>query len=140
MSQPIEAQTRRKAVAQPATQSITIGTLFWPMIVAIAMMVWGVVLRAPTATYTGPPDQRSFNNYIFGYVGAYSDITSLYFRDQLWHHPVPYIDYYVEYPVGMGWLIWLIGFVNSGVMPYLLATAAVMLISCCVVLWLGSSI
>ncbi len=141
MRQRIEAQPRRiTSGAQPAARPMRISVLFWPMLVAFAMMVWGVVLRAPTAAYAGPPDQRSFNNYIFGYLGAYSDITSLYFRDQLWRHPIPYIDYYVEYPVGMGWLIWLIGFVNSGVMPYLLATAVVMLLSGCIVLWLGSYI
>jgi hypothetical protein len=102
------------------------------------MMVIGVLMRYPTATYNGPPEQGLFNDHIFQHVGAYSDITSLYFRDQLWRHPVPYFDYYVEYPVGMGWLIWLIGFVNSGVMPYFLATATVMIVSGLLVVWLAN--
>lgn len=102
------------------------------------MMVISVLMRLPTAYFQGAPDQVTFNNYIFQFIGAYSDITSLYFRDQLWLHPVPYFGYFVEYPVGMGWLIWLIGFVNQSVMAYFLVTAAVMIVSGLLVFWLGS--
>jgi hypothetical protein len=101
------------------------------------MMLVGVLMRAPTARYTGAPDQFAFNNYIFQYLGAYSDITSLYFRDQLWNHPLPYFHYPLEYPVGMGVLIWLIGFANVTVMSYFFATAAVMIGCGLAIVWLG---
>lgn len=107
------------------------------VLIALSMMLLGVAMRGPTAWYTGAPDQFSFNSYIFQHIGAYSDITSLYFRDQLWKHPVPYFGYPLEYPVGMGILIWLIGFVNANVMSYFLATAAVMIVCGVAILWLG---
>ncbi len=138
MSRPIEAHPHAALGALPTARQAATRPIILPLLVSTLMIVGGVVLRAPTAAYTGLPDQSSFNNYIFEHVGAYSDITSLYFRDQLWRHPTPYFDYYVEYPVGMGWLIWLIGFVNSGVMPYFLATAAVLLVCGLATIWLGS--
>lgn len=127
LSAPLESKQRQTVAARYG----------WQILAAGAMMLLGVALRLPTAYYTGPTDQYSFNNYIFQFVGAYSDITSLYFRDQLWLHPVPYFGYNVEYPVGMGWLIWLINFVNSNVMAYFYATAAVMIASGLLVIWLG---
>ncbi|HEX6288891.1 MAG TPA: hypothetical protein VFZ66_06850 [Herpetosiphonaceae bacterium] len=128
------------AARQAADRRIAAATkLVWPLLVGTIMMVVGVLMRLPTAYYTGSHDQRSFNNYIFQFTGAYSDITSLYFRDKLWLHPVPYFGYYVEYPVGMGWLVWLINFVHHGVMPYFYATAAVMIICGLLVFWLGSA-
>lgn len=140
MNRSVDARTNRAVLAQPrAAQRHWIATpLVWPLIVGAVMMVIGVLMRLPTAYYQGAPDQVSFNNYIFQFVGAYSDITSLYFRDQLWRHPVPYFGYFVEYPVGMGWLIWLIGFVNQNVMAYFLVTAAVMSVCGMLVFWLGS--
>lgn len=118
-------------------QRTTTQPLMLPLLVAAAMMLGGVAMRSPTAVYDGAPDQAAFNNYIFQYLGAYSDITSLWFRDQLWTHPVPYFGYPVEYPVGMGMLIWLINFVNSDVMSYFLATAAVMIGCGLLVVWLA---
>ena len=109
-----------------------------PLLAAGFTMLLGVALRLPTAAYTGPPTQHDFNAYIFQYLGAYSDITSLWFRDQLWNHPVPYFDYAVEYPVGMGLLIWLINVVNRDVMSYFYATAAVMIACGLLTVWLGS--
>lgn len=140
MNRSVDARANRAVLAQPrATQRQLIATpLVGPLIVGALMMLLGVLLRLPTAYYQGEPNQVTFNNYIFQFVGAYSDITSLYFRDQLWLHPVPYFGYFVEYPVGMGWLIWLIGFVNTSVMSYFLATAAVMIVSGLLVFWLGS--
>src|SRR5207253_2278694 len=70
-------------------------------------------------------------------LGAYSDVATLYFRDHLWRHPVPYVDYPFEYPVGIGFLTWLVGFVDVGLAPYLLATGAVMLVSGLLTLWVG---
>ncbi len=107
------------------------------MVVALVLLALSVVLRLPAARYTGPLDQQTFNTFIFQHIGAYSDVTSLYFRDQLWNHPVPYFGYPLEYPVGMGALIWLLGFANGSVTAYLLATAAAMTVCGVLVVWLG---
>jgi uncharacterized membrane protein YwzB len=141
MNHSVEARTNRTVLAtRQATQDrLTTAPWTWPLIVGAIMMLIGVVMRLPTAYYSGTPDQASFNNYIFQFIGTYSDITSLYFRDKLWLHPVPYYGYAVEYPVGMGWLIWLISFINQGVMPYFYATAVVMIISGLFIFWLGRS-
>lgn len=139
MNRSIQARPKQPTLssAQSTQQQLASRPVTLSLLAALVLMLIGVALRAPTAGYTGPPDQGSFNNYIFQYIGAYSDITSLWFRDQLWLHPVPFFGYRVEYPVGMGVLIWLINFVNSGVMPYLYATAAVMIVSGLLVIWLG---
>lgn len=120
----------------PGQRSITLHQIGL-LLIALAMMLLSVVMRAPTAGYVGIPDQFSFNKYIFQYVGAYSDITSLYFRDHLWNHPLPYFEYPLEYPVGMGVLIWLIGFVNDSVTSYLLASAVVLMACGLAMLMLG---
>lgn len=125
---PLRRVAARHSITLPRHSALLVGVL---------LMLVGVLLRMPTARYTGAPDQNSFNVYIFQYVGAYSDVTSLYFRDQLWTHPVPYFGYALEYPVGMGALIWLAGFFNSGVMPYFLATALVMVVCGIGVFWVG---
>ena len=72
------------------------------------MMVLGTALRVPTMQYDGPPDQQAYLQYVFAYMGAFSDIAALYFRDHLWDHPLPYVQYGLEYPVGIGMLIWLL--------------------------------
>lgn len=122
----------------PVVARVGLTRVWGPLLAAGFAMLLGVVLRLPTAAYTGPPTQHDFNAYIFQYLGAYSDITSLWFRDQLWNHPVPYVDYAVEYPVGMGLLIWLINSVNRDVMPYFYASAAVLIACGLLTVWLGS--
>lgn len=114
-------------------------SVIWPMLVGVAMMLLGVLLHAPTARYSGPPDPVAFSTYIFQFLGAYSDISTLYFRDQLWRHPAPYFDYTPDYPVGLSVVIWLITFVHGDLLSYLLATAAVMIAAGALILWLGSS-
>jgi hypothetical protein len=59
-------------------------------------------------------------------LGAYSDITQLYFRDALWRHPLPYVDYPLEYPVLVGGLVWLAGSFRH-VVPYFCVTAALLI-------------
>jgi uncharacterized membrane protein len=125
---PVRTRTARQSISVPQQSALLVGLL---------LMLSSVLLRLPTAGYTGTPDQNGFNAYIFQYIGAYSDITSLYFRDQLWNHPVPYFGYALEYPVGMGILIWLVGFINTGVMPYFLATALIMIVCGVAVFRLG---
>jgi uncharacterized membrane protein len=128
-----ESSGRRPAAARRGVRLPRYGA----MVVALILLALSVVLRLPTARYSGPLDQGTFNTFIFQHIGAYSDVTSLYFRDQLWNHPVPYFGYPLEYPVGMGALIWLIGFANSSVTVYLLATAAAMIVCGVLVVWLG---
>ena len=64
------------------------------------------------------------------HVGAYSDIAHLYFRDRLWLHPSPYLDYRFEYPVLTGCFVWLATIVaGGGVAGYLLLSGV--LLACC---------
>ena len=97
-----------------------------PMLVGAAMMAVGLLLRQPTASYSGPLVQEDFNGYIYQFLGAYSDITSLYIRDRLWEHPVPYLGYALEYPVGIGALTWWLSASTSTFMGYFLATGVVL--------------
>ena len=112
-------------------------TIVWPMALAAELMLLGVALRTPTAQYTGPLNRGAFNGYIFQFFGAYSDITSLFIRDQLWQQPVPYFEYPLEYPVGIGMLSWLMNSLTPSLMPYFLATAAVLIIAGVLMVWLA---
>jgi hypothetical protein len=137
MDRPIDASTTPPApVPARAARTVDMHRLTI-LIVAAMMLLAGVALRAPTANYDGPADQWAFNDYIFQFVGAYSDISSLYFRDQLWTNPAPYFDYRVEYPVGMALIIWLMTVLSTSVTSYLYLTAAVMAISGLLIVWLG---
>lgn len=89
-------------------------------------MLVGIALRLPIASYEGQPQQPAFNAFMFDHLGAYSDVASLYFRDHLWTHPVPYLDYPFEYPVGTGLLVWAASWLGGNVWTYLLVTAALM--------------
>jgi uncharacterized membrane protein len=111
--------------------------IIWPMLAAAATMAVGVLLRLRTARYTGAPEQGEFNTFIFGQLGAYSDITSLYIRDQLWNDPVPYLGYPLEYPVGIGLVSWTLTALTDGMMAYFFATAAVLAVAGLLVIWLG---
>lgn len=86
-----------------------------PTRVAAVMLILGLVLRA---------------------LGAYSDITQLYFRDALWRHPLPYVDYPLEYPVLLGAVVWLVGAFHH-VVPYFCATAALLIGAGLLTVWLG---
>ena len=77
--------------------------------------------------YSGPSYQPAFNAYLFSHGWwSYSDIASLWFRDHLRHHPVPYFDYRLEYPVVTGALIGLVSQITSSVSSYFVATSAVL--------------
>jgi glycosyl transferase family 87 len=88
------------------------------------LILLGVLPRLAILGYHGSADQVAANSYLFGHFGAYSDITSLYFRDHLWQHPAPYFDYSLEYPVGIGAFVWLFGFLHTSAGAYFLASAA----------------
>jgi uncharacterized membrane protein len=107
---------------------------------AIAVMAIGMLLRIPTAAYHGAPNQFAFNDHLFHHMGSYSDVSSLYFREDLSRHPTPYLDYPLEYPVGIGAAVWLIGFVRSSAWAYLALTAAVLAACAVAVLLVGRAI
>ena len=107
-----------------------------PLLVAAAVLAGGVLLRLPVFSYGGVATQRAFNSYIFQHPGSYSDISSLYFRDRLWLHQAPYLDYKFEYPVVTGAFVWLVSFIHSSVTSYTLASAAVLCALGLVTVWL----
>jgi hypothetical protein len=53
------------------------------------------------------------------------DIGGLYIRDRLWLHPLPYLEYPLEYPVLLGWFAWLLGFV-PGLWGHFLGTTTIL--------------
>jgi uncharacterized membrane protein len=99
-------------------------------------MAYGIVLRASTFSYHGPARQFAFNGYVQPHLGAYSDIASLYFRDHMWLHHLPYIHYAFEYPVGTGMFAWLTGLTGGGVGVYLAVNAAVLMACGLLTIWL----
>ena len=106
------------AVATPSVRARVVATVarWGPSRVATAMLLLGLVLRL---------------------LAAYSDITQLYFRDALWRHPRPYVDYPLEYPVLIGGLIWLAsGFRH--VVPYFCVMAALLVGAGLLVVRLGT--
>ena len=107
-----------------------------PLLVAAAVLAGGVLLRLPVFSYGGVATQRAFNSYIFQHPGSYSDISSLYFRDRLWLHQAPYLDYKFEYPVVTGAFVWLVSFIHSSVTSYTLASAALLCAAGLVTVWI----
>ena len=57
-------------------------------------------------------------------IGDYSDIVHLYRRDDLAGHPIPYLDYPLEYPVVTGAYVWVVSFVGWTDSTYFVASAA----------------
>jgi hypothetical protein len=99
-----------------------------PAAVAGGLIAASAALRLPAVLgYDGPALPHPFNVYEMGHVGAYSDIAHLYFRDRLWAHPVPYVDYRFEYPVLTGAFVWFASLLQHGVAHYFLVSAALLL-------------
>ena len=98
-------------------------TLIRPSVVAIALMLASIALRLPAVLgYHGPPEPHPFNVREMGIPGAYSDIAHLYFRDQVWRHPLPYFDFRFEYPVLTGVFVWIASFAHASVAQYLVVS------------------
>lgn len=95
-----------------------------PLAAGAALMAYGIWLRRTTFSYHGAPEQGAFNTFVFAHLGAYSDIASLYFRNHMWQHALPYVHYPFEYPVGTGLFAWLVSLVGSGVGGNLAVSAA----------------
>lgn len=98
-----------------------------PLLAAALMLGLGLWLRWPILEYAGRPRQDAFNEYAFGRL-SYSDIPSLYYRDNLIRHPRPYFDYDFEYPVGIGLVVYLANYARR-MQAYFLVTT--LLMGCC---------
>lgn len=128
----------------PRWRSLAIAARRWPtrgpLLAGAGMMAAGVALRASTFSYHGPAKQHVFNSFSYSHVGGYSDIASLYFRNHMWLHHLPYVDYKFEYPVGTGMFAWLMSLAGGGVGGYLALNAAALLICGLVTIWLVRSL
>ncbi len=96
-----------------------------PLVAVVALLSLGLWLRWPAVGYDGPPTQDAYNYFSFERF-AYSDIPSLYFRDDLTAHPRPYLDYPLEYPVGTGFLIYVLNLATASMPQYFLLTSLAM--------------
>lgn len=99
-----------------------------PFVAVIALVLVGLWMRWPTVVYDGPPNRDAYNQFAFDHF-AYSDIASIYFRNGLWTHPRPYFDYPLEYPVGTGFLIYVLNLATRNMPQYFLLTSLVMAFS-----------
>jgi hypothetical protein len=106
-----------------------------PLLVAVVMLAGGFWLRWPNVSFPGPHRQDAYNDYAFDRF-SYSDISSLYYRDNLVEHPAPYVDYRLEYPVGMGALMYLLNWPARTMRDYFLITSALMAASGLAITWL----
>jgi hypothetical protein len=99
-----------------------------PLVAVVVLLLFGLWMRWPTVEYQGPAEQDSYSAFALPRF-AYSDIASLYFRDGLWAHPRPYFDYPFEYPVGLGFLTYILNSASRTMPQYFLLTSLVMAIS-----------
>ena len=92
-----------------------------------ALVLLGAAMRVPVLlTYHGPFTAHGVDLAEMAHVGAYSDISHLYYRDHLWQHPMPYFDYRFEYPVLTGLFVWVASFVSTSDAAYFLTSAALL--------------
>lgn len=84
----------------------------WALPVTFALTLVGLIWRWPSATYQGPTTQSAFNDFAFDRF-VYTDVVSLFFRDGLSAHPIPYLDYQFEYPVGTGLFVYVANTASS---------------------------
>lgn len=60
------------------------------------------------------------------HVAGYSDWVTLYLTRHWAHHPVPYLHQPIEYPVLLGWGVWLLTWVPGGETGFVLANGVLM--------------
>jgi hypothetical protein len=107
-----------------------------PLLAGAAVMTVSLAIHWTTFAYDGAPTQRAFNSVAFAHLGAYSDIPSLFFRNHMWQHWLPYVHHQFEYPVGTGLFAWLTSLPGGGVAGYM-AVNAIALIACgLAIIWL----
>ncbi len=99
---PLTAPRPRRLAALTTRRTL----LLWlaPLAVAATLLALGYLLRAPGAGH--PNDYHVFTFRTM----SYSDIIWLYIRDKTAAHPLPYLDYPLEYPPLTGGLIYLLGY------------------------------
>jgi len=100
-----------------------------PLLAGAAVMAVGLAIHWTTFAYDGASTQRAFNSIAFAHLGAYSDIPSLFFRNHMWQHALPYVHDQFEYPVGTGLFAWLTSLPGGGVAGYM-AVNAIVLVGC----------
>lgn len=111
-------------------------SLLAPLFTAGLLLMGGMAIHIPILFYSGPLTQHAFDSYALHHLGSYSDISSIYFRDYLLHHPAPYFQYRLEYPVLIGSFIWLVGFVHSSVASYFALSILILTFCALVSVWL----
>ncbi|MDQ6915204.1 MAG: hypothetical protein M3155_05255 [Actinomycetota bacterium] len=119
-------------MATPDRSRLTVAAAVATMAALISL---SLLLRLPVFDYHGPRSPHPFNLYLMDHVGAYTDIAHLYFRDQLWQHPAPYLDYRFEYPVLTGAFVWLASLGHPGVGQYLLVSTAMLVCLGAIAVW-----
>ena len=93
-----------------------------------ALILLGSLMRAPVLlAYQGPLTAHALNVDLMAHVGAYSDISHLFFRDHIGAHPMPYFDFRFEYPVLTGLFVWVASFVHSSVAAYFFSSTVLLL-------------
>jgi len=78
-----------------------------PLLVTSVLLILGYLHYAPGAAYS--LSDNAYRVYSFP-AFRYSDIIWLYLRDNLANHPIPYIDYRLEYPPLTGLISYLLSF------------------------------
>jgi uncharacterized membrane protein len=103
-----------------------------PLAPVVALLLVGLWMHWPNVEYDGPADAVTYLRFVFSsfaYSFAYSDISLLYFQYGLWNHSVPYLDYPLEYPVGLGLLSYLLNLPTHTMPQYFLLTSLAMALS-----------
>ena len=98
------------------------------LVAAVALLLVGLWAKWPNLGYRGPANPGAYDRF-GSYHFAFSDIAWLYFRDGLWAHPLPYFDYPLEYPVGLGFLAYLLNSAAHTMAQYFLLTSLAMALS-----------
>ncbi|HET7035524.1 MAG TPA: hypothetical protein VFI42_07580 [Thermomicrobiaceae bacterium] len=78
-----------------------------PCLAAVALLALGYQRYA-----WGTGHAQGYQQQAYAHL-RYSDIIWLYLRDHLATHPVPYLDYRLEYPVLLGFWMYLLSFTGS---------------------------
>jgi hypothetical protein len=104
--------------------------------VPAGLILLGALMRVPVLlTYQGPFTAHGLDLAQMARVGAYSDISHLYYRDHLWQHPMPYFDFRFEYPVLTGMFVWVASFVHTSDAAYLLTSTGLLLCLALAAVW-----
>lgn len=110
--------------------------LFGPLVAGAGVMAYGILLRSSTFTYHGAPTRLGYWAVVIKHLGGYSDVGSLYFRDQMWQGHLPYVHYAFEYPIGTGMFAWLAALPGGGIAGYFAISAVLLGLCGLLTIWL----